>query len=1521
MKKRILSITLVATLLLLIVPVSAFAKGESADAKTVSASADDTWSGFEEFSAAVSELLEDTMEDDYIAGISMEVNKPEMTVNGEVQPVVGDREVAPVTKDEEILLPVRSLAEQEGAEVFFDPHTNTATVQTEEGEIAFTPGEAEAVVSDGEEEALCAMSTEPELIDGTMYVPLDTVAGFLGYEAAIEENKVLLTKPYQTKRLIVKSGEEKLETYGAVKEISGFRDLHILQYETEAQARAAQEKLLLTEGVRYAEPDTVVSVAEHKSWGADYIGTDAYCDHLQANTALDEVVVAVVDTGANSKHEFLQDRLIPTDKSFIEGWPTSNDLHGHGTHVSGIIVDCTPSNVKILPVKVLDMNGYGTELSVYNGLLFAIEQDCDVINMSLGGYGKRELEQEAVKEAVSQDISVVVAAGNESMDAGLTSPARLSEAITVGALDKKGLYAGYSNYGEIVDIWAPGSNILSSVPGNKYTEKSGTSMAAPHVAAVAAMLKTYDKTLVPRQVEGILKEYAVERDIGEPYHDGTSRVLSAASLCALEKDMITEAVETPVASQAGGQYQEELTLSLTCATPDAVIRYTLDGSDPADTGIVYTGPLLLQGSAWIRMQAFKPGCMDSYKAEEIYYVSQYPESFHYKDHTYYDTWTYTYPDENAKCLKVTFDEETYLPFPAPPESKLRSGPYFDARLWKYGLYLYDEEKQPVYNEFADVDRTHFIHDELRGKSVIIPGNSFSVKLNFPLTSSDYGFKIKSVEPLYEEQLSPPEFVTPSGNSYWPWNEFDEVMIMGPSELDYKENKTVTLRSAEGADIYYTLDGSIPTRDSLKYTGPILLDEPKRIRAKAFKSGYTESAAVSETYYSSKYPESLHSVKREYYFIDNWVWEAPPNVKYIAITFDEKTFLGEEGSRYALELEVFPDVEGFLGYDPTIFYGTELAGQTIYIEGNTFQINCGAYWPEGTDPVYGFKIADISYYYDEDDLIPIESIKVSGPGTVLVGEEGQMTAEITPANANTGFFWRKMQPSSLIRSECAEIDENGVVTGKMPGSVIVLATSKLVNSVRSPSSYPDWPNYSYNGMYKGVTIRENPGYAGNPTPAVLTKAPKAKPGLTYTGKAQILIEPGEAEGGTLLYSLSETGEYSTQLPADTDAGPHTVWYKVQGDETHTDLSPAPLTVTIAKAARPEKQPENVSVSNGTELLSVPLPVGWSWKAPDGELAEGENTVTVVYWDTKNFVQTEFPITITMEPPPHVHDLTKTEAKPASCTEEGNRAYWTCSKCESIFADGEGTVETTLTQVVLEKLPHTPGNWQIVKPATETEEGLKQKKCTVCQSVLKTEPIPWETSPVTPPGPVDPSPSVPEKLPFTDVQERAWYEDAVRHVYFNGLMMGTSETLFSPWDNTTRGMIVTILWRQEKKPEGIAEMTFADVKQGAYCYEAVRWAAEQEVVLGYSETTFAPDDPITRQDLATILYRYAGSPETDGSLSEFSDREQASGYAERALCWAAETGVLSGKGNGTLDPKGRCTRAEAAAMIQRYCEKVA
>ena len=178
---------------------------------------------------------------------------------------------------------------------------------------------------------------------------------------------------------------------------------------------------------------------------------------------------------------------------------------------------------------------------------------------------------------------------------------------------------------------------------------------------------------------------------------------------------------------------------------------------------------------------------------------------------------------------------------------------------------------------------------------------------------------------------------------------------------------------------------------------------------------------------------------------------------------------------------------------------------------------------------------------------------------------------------------------------------------------------------------------------------------------------------------------------------------------------------------------------------------------------------------------------------------------------------------------------------------------------------------------------------------------------------------KELPFTDVKEGAWYYNAVSWAYSNNLISGTSGTTFSPNTTLTRAMLVTILWRSAGSPKtALGYNPFKDVPTNQYYYQAVMWVYENNVVAGTSATTFSPYSPITREQLAAILWRYSGSPGTSGSFAGFTDSGKISSYAEVPMRWALEKGIVSGKGNGILDPGGKSTRAEAASMLMRYCE---
>ena len=181
----------------------------------------------------------------------------------------------------------------------------------------------------------------------------------------------------------------------------------------------------------------------------------------------------------------------------------------------------------------------------------------------------------------------------------------------------------------------------------------------------------------------------------------------------------------------------------------------------------------------------------------------------------------------------------------------------------------------------------------------------------------------------------------------------------------------------------------------------------------------------------------------------------------------------------------------------------------------------------------------------------------------------------------------------------------------------------------------------------------------------------------------------------------------------------------------------------------------------------------------------------------------------------------------------------------------------------------------------------------------------------------------ETPFTDVSKSDWFYDDVMYVYEKGLMNGTGGTAFSPYLTTTRGMIVTILYRMEGSPTVTESCLFADVKSGSYYEKAITWAAANGIVNGYSSEQFGPNDNITREQLAAIFYRYAGYKGMEAvtlaeHLTGFADIDKISTYAISAMNWAVGEGLMQGSGN-YLSPQGDATRAQIAAILHRFLTK--
>lgn len=180
-----------------------------------------------------------------------------------------------------------------------------------------------------------------------------------------------------------------------------------------------------------------------------------------------------------------------------------------------------------------------------------------------------------------------------------------------------------------------------------------------------------------------------------------------------------------------------------------------------------------------------------------------------------------------------------------------------------------------------------------------------------------------------------------------------------------------------------------------------------------------------------------------------------------------------------------------------------------------------------------------------------------------------------------------------------------------------------------------------------------------------------------------------------------------------------------------------------------------------------------------------------------------------------------------------------------------------------------------------------------------------------------------LPFADVPSGSWYYDDIAYVYDAGLMTGLTATAFGPNLSTTRGMIVTILWRMENEPAAKHGCPFADVRRGSYYEQAIAWASENGIVTGFDASTFAPDRAITREQLAAILFRFAAYRGMDAvtlreNLSSFQDQAAISAYAVSALNWAVGEGLMQGTGD-KLEPTGNATRAQVAAMLRRFMQR--
>lgn len=463
---------------------------------------------------------------------------------------------------------------------------------------------------------------------------------------------------------------------------------------------------------------------------------------------------------------------------------------------------------------------------------------------------------------------------------------------------------------------------------------------------------------------------------------------------------------------------------------------------------------------------------------------------------------------------------------------------------------------------------------------------------------------------------------------------------------------------------------------------------------------------------------------------------------------------------------------------------------------------------------------------------------------------------------------------------------------------------------------------------------------------------------------LLIAGTTANGiGEIVYSLSQYGEYSTDVPKATGAGNYSVWYKVADTVNYTGISPVeiqveitdpsgdtsvpdspgtdgtstpdstpdttttPVTKAPAKAPSVSKTPAASStpitadVSNGTASTTLDTVTGSKLVA---EAAASQSKSLVIKPEitgsvtktsvsipaaTVSQLQSETKADLTVSTP--IADVTIPSAALSTLSAAGGTV-------DVVTEHTGNTVALTLTANG-ETIEQVPGGVTLAVPAEDAgpgtvavlvhDDGTRETipKSVVDNGVLN---IPLDGTATI--EIVDNSKS------FEDVPETDWAADAVAFTSARELFNGTSDTTFSPNEPMSRGMLAAVLYNLEGRPDQTEAGPFRDVSSDAWYADGVAWAAQNGIVNGDGSGEFNPDADISREQFAVMLWKYAGSPEASGEDLDFTDAGEANDYAAEALRWAVSNGVMSGYGDGKLDPQGTATRAQAAQMLKNFLE---
>ena len=1319
---------------------------------------------------------------------------------------------------------------------------------------------------------------------------------------------------------------------GELRQASG--DVWLVQNERDLAALRAAGLVI------YAEPNCDLTV-EANSWHIEGVHAADAWYHTDAQGSFDRrgtgVTIAVVDSGVEADNsDFNPDNILPyrdygNNENGVDIW--------HGTFVAGIIaaqldnnegIDGVAPDVKLLPVTITS-SGRSDAFTAIRGIEYAASR-ADVINLSIGGGADSLFLERTCRSAVQRGVILVAAAGNYQTDETpsaktVTYPAGYDCVVSVSSCKRSNgepvFDSLYSYFNKQVNVSAPGSSIRSLYLGGGTATASGTSFAAPIVSAMAAMAKQVNPAIDTDLFLALLEATCV--DLGDPGRDDYYGMGFVDIRAFMEKLDEQYAIHYYSGEEAA-QFAEEVPETYTLADSELTLP------EPVREGWVFKGwydNAELSGRPVTKLPAAAMGERSYYARWEAAEnqppaVSGAPETLDAAPASL---------DSLTAAVGVAADLSGWF---ADPEGKdlrfeLVSGP----GTVEDAAYTYVPEA-------GDAGKTYAVTIRAADDLGLSAEHRFTVRVGaLPASQS-----VLNSEPLELALSELPEEVAASlslygnrvtavrlGETVLTWRMEDETLSVSVPALDEGDYEiSIAFNAGEPVIWHWSVRRDYPllavhedapayaeaspgSLDGVSSATPCSVNVANWFTVNGIDYALVSGPGVMEnSYYTysptaedagKEYPVTVrasdtHGQSAEHSFtlriaplpasqsvLNSESLELPLSGlpreisaaltlygnRVTAVTLGQALPWHTEGETLYVTVPVLPAGEydvtiAFDAGDPVVWHWTVYRDYPLLAVRDDAPAEAAAVPAslDGLIPAAPYS-ADIADWFTVTD---IDCVLISGPGTL----EGT-TYTFIPETADAG-----KEDTVTVRAE----DTHGqsaehrftVRVGALPASQSVL------NSELTALGLSELPR----------EVSAALSLYGNRVTAV------------RLGETALTWRMADERLYVTVPALDE-GEYDVSIVFD--AGKPAVWH-------WTVYRDYPL-LSVNDNAPAEANAAPASLDGLTPAVGFSVDVAdwFTVTGVDYTLTSGPGTLegtTYTFVPETADAGKEYPVTVRAEDAhgqSAEHTLTL-RVRPLPASRSTLSGEFSMNLCEPVE---EASAALTLygNRVAAVRLGETALTWRVEGEALYAAvPDLAEGDYEITVEFDAGEPAVW---------PWHIFRDCPSKA-FRDVSTVAWYHSAVDFAVKRGLMNGVAADRFAPESGFTRAMLVTVLHRAAGTPKATAKAPFTDVPAGQWYAEAVDWAYENGIVNGVSPDRFAPEAPITREQLVTILFRYAGD-EARASLDAFPDAGEVSDYAREALSWAIARGLVNGiarDGAAYLSPRGGATRAQVAAILMRF-----